>query len=98
LDDAPYHFHDPPMTDAQRGEMKEQALHRLRVGAKGIAAMEEAIEVPVRAHGRADRQRQERSREQMRAALDDARGNQRRLMRQAREYGASEAESLRPSR
>jgi DNA-directed RNA polymerase specialized sigma24 family protein len=80
------------MTEGERGEIKQQALHRLRIGAKGIAAMEEAIEAPVRAHGRADRQRQERSREQMRAALDDARVNQRRLMRQAREQGASEAE------
>lgn len=71
---------------------KEHAVRRLRVGAQGIAAMEQAIEAPIRAHGQAERRREERSRDHMRAALEDARAVQRGQMRRAMEIGASLSE------
>lgn len=72
-------------------ERTEQVLRRLRVGAQGIAAIEQAIEAPVKAQGQADRRRGEQSREQMRAALADAREVQQRQVREALKEGASEA-------
>ena len=71
---------------------KDQTLHQLRIGAKGIAAIQQAIDAPVEAQSQSRRQREEQSREQMRAALEDARGIQRKQMKQARESGASDAE------
>lgn len=71
---------------------KEHALRRLRIGAQGIAAIQQAIDAPREAQSQSQRQREERSREQMRSALEDALGVQRKQMLQARESGASDAE------
>jgi hypothetical protein len=71
---------------------KEQALRRLRIGAQGINGIQHAIDAPVEAQSKSGREREERSRQQMRAALEDARAVQRTQMRQARESGASDAE------
>jgi DNA-directed RNA polymerase specialized sigma24 family protein len=71
---------------------KEQVLRRLRIGAQGIVAIQQAIDAPLEAQSQGHRQREEQSREQMRAALQDARAVQRKQMSQARESGASDAE------
>jgi hypothetical protein len=76
-----------PETDA-----KEQALRWLRAGAQGIAAIQQAINAPLEAQTKSGREREERSREHMRAALEDARAVQRKQIRQARESGVSDAE------
>ena len=54
--------------------------------------MRQAIDAPVEARSQTQRRREEQSREQMRAALEDARGVQRGLARQAQQSGASDAE------
>jgi hypothetical protein len=71
---------------------KEQVLRRLRIGAQGIVAIQQAIDAPLEAQSQGHRRREEQSREQMRAALQDARAVQRKQMSQARESGASDAE------
>jgi DNA-directed RNA polymerase specialized sigma24 family protein len=73
-------------------EGKEHVLRRLRVGARGIAAMRQGIEAPVTVQSQAQRRREEQSRDQMRAALEDALAVQRGQMRRALEIGASYAE------
>lgn len=73
-------------------ERTERALRQLRIGAQGIAAIEQAIEAPTEAQSQADQRRGERSKEQMRAALADARAVQQGQVRRALQEGASEAE------